>query len=698
MELRGPFLAALLLTACVTLPSALSQVDSSDAPPSSSSSSSSSLDVTVYVEGMVQVYGSYSSATADIGLVNHMRYVPPEYSYTLVEASVDNNEPLNEVPVAFSEELAGSLRTGDVVQAALKLKLSSEQASDLGLGFDDDGSAGGGRRRLLTSEAHEQARRMVLDFHETRRSLQEFMTLTDILNAVAGITLSELPLAENPVIIGQSDTIKDLFIENGKQQNVSSLTFVVKSTICGLQPKLDANAVRKYWFDNSSDKSLTATLQQYHKACTYDQLAFRPANNLVIDIDIPCNGTLPGSPLRYDLVNGYGGGRSDMMNEMLALPKLALEALRTTNPTLAAKFKEYRRQMYIFPFGWMKYISFDGMSSQGCTPTGPPCLAIINSAVYGLSSERLPVPVVFHELGHNIGLPHANGFSCKTIGKCEPVEFGDVSDIMGYGSPSDLNKTVLCLNAALAGWAAPIPGGHLSLGASLKPGMPQDFVLPSMSLKKENMLRIITDATNPSVITTTTNSQQVSQQRAIFVSYRVSGVTPASFDSGLGRNGSSFYDLDGYVWVHEFNETANGQPTTTPSLLLAKLDTSRGVNSFTQQLPTSLGSVTIKVKSKTADAARVTVCRAIRVNETGPNSCSDGLDNDCDGLVDNEDPDCNPSLRPPPPATSPPPKPLAPRPPSKVQPSPPRKAPAKKKRPPPHPKHTKKPSPKKNRG
>ncbi|GIL77138.1 hypothetical protein Vretifemale_6692, partial [Volvox reticuliferus] len=120
--------------------------------------------------------------------------------------------------------------------------------------------------------------------------------------------------------------------------------------------------------------------------------------------------------------------------------------------------------------------------------------------------------------------------------------------------------------------------------------------------------------------------------------------------------------------------------------------------SFTQQLPTSLGNVTIRVKSKTPQAATVTVCRAIRVNEAGLNTCSDGLDNDCDGLVDNDDPDCNPVLKPPPPATSPsPPKPPVPRAAPKAQPSSPlRKAPGKKKRSPPPHKRNKKPPPKKN--
>lgn len=43
------------------------------------------------------------------------------------------------------------------------------------------------------------------------------------------------------------------------------------------------------------------------------------------------------------------------------------------------------------------------------------------------------------------------------------------------------------------------------------------------------------------------------------------------------------------------------------------------------------------------DAAVVTVCIASQSRER---SCNDGLDNDCDGMIDDQDPDCNPDAEP----------------------------------------------------
>jgi hypothetical protein len=67
-----------------------------------------------------------------------------------------------------------------------------------------DSAGGGGAGRRLLSEEHEQARRMVLDFHETRRSLQDFTRLTSLLTTLNIGPLPATPKADNPVVIGKS--------------------------------------------------------------------------------------------------------------------------------------------------------------------------------------------------------------------------------------------------------------------------------------------------------------------------------------------------------------------------------------------------------------------------------------------------------------------------------------------------------------
>ncbi|GLC75997.1 hypothetical protein PLESTF_001716000 [Pleodorina starrii] len=503
--------------------------------------------------------------------------VHESYLVETVPAS-DGTNAQKHTAVDFGSK-AAQLATGDKIVAQLQVMVDAKSADMLGL------TPGSNGRRLL-SEEHETVRRMALDFHTTRRSLQEFNTLFDLIAAVrppvdvlaaAGATDAAAaddqpvpvakPKAVDFVVIGK-DTEKDLFVANGQQQHVTSLTFVFSVKTCGQNPATSAEKIKQAWFNSAagSNGPYPANLQRFYEVCSYNQMTFRSENNLVFDVDVPCTGQM--SRGKYDLKRGRGNGW-DTQNELFALAELAREFVQKTNKTLFADWANYRRKIMIFPFNW--------------------------------ASEIMPMA----------------GLAYK------------------------------------AGWSIPIPGGHLNAWSDLRPGIPRDFVLPSMSTGKANMLRIVTDETNTIITDAST-----APQRALFVAYRARDNNIATFDSGLlsvmGR------DISGQVWVHEYNQTANGLPTGIGSqpLLLAGLNDAANT-SFRHQFSSGLGAIAVTFKSKTATAATVTVCRALRqVENAGGNSCSDGADNDCDGLVDMADPDCNPNLRSPPltrAATSPPP-------------------------------------------
>ncbi|GLC65989.1 hypothetical protein PLESTF_000369900 [Pleodorina starrii] len=239
----------------------------------------------------------------------------------------------------------------------------------------------------------------------------------------------------------------------------------------------------------------------------------------------------------------------------------------------------------------------------------------------------IEMPIAFQELGHNIGLAHSARMAC-TGASCFKDEYGDFTDPMGSANPLDVEKTLICINAPQsykAGWSKPIAGGHLNAFADLRPGIPQEFSLPAMALTKNNMLRIVTDTTNSIVNDAPTSA---AFQRALFVSYR----------------------------VHEFIQTANAMsadPNHPSTLHMAGLIEGPGNATTYTQMITGSGGIRIALKSRTALAATVTVCRFLNQTEAvGSRSCSDGADNDCDGLVDLDDPDCKPLS--PPPQRSPP--------------------------------------------
>jgi hypothetical protein len=67
-------------------------------------------------------------------------------------------------------------------------------------------------RRLLSVQ-HEEARRMVLDFHGTRRTLQQVAKMLNVLRTIKAIRPDVVPTSNNPVLL-----------RNGASNKVSART------------------------------------------------------------------------------------------------------------------------------------------------------------------------------------------------------------------------------------------------------------------------------------------------------------------------------------------------------------------------------------------------------------------------------------------------------------------------------------------
>ncbi|KAG2436829.1 hypothetical protein HXX76_006351 [Chlamydomonas incerta] len=559
------------------------------------------------------------------------------------------------------------------------------------IGISSGGNSTRRLRRRLTAEQH-RARRMILDFHGTRRTLAEFNDLTSVLRQLG--VQNQVPKA---VVTGKTKKnggAKDLMIIGGKPLNISSITFFFTSSSCGINPVMTEAQIRARWFDNGDSAPITATLQRAYSTCSYNKLGFYPDNNLVVGpVDVPCIGTtsIKGP---YNLRTGFGNKR-DLDAEMYGLYDLAKDWLKKNGRTdVLTRLPYLRRKVIVWPWnnltqlaknGTQELVSWPGMGSMGCPgnpdPNGivPDCLTWMNN---DLPTTNLDLQVLFQELGHNIGLAHAGRLECDAQG-CLVNGYGDSTDPMGVAGPVNFEKSFTYFAAPAAykaGWSSPLV--NLNKDAIASGSGWTDYQVPSMHSTDKNFLRVAIDQTGINI------ADRLKPERALYVSFRVAQPL-GGYDSGLPK------ELNSRVWIHEYNETANGWSADIhkPTVLLNMLDLPAmdpktrkvgppvvpgwGTILTKAVFPSAFGrgdSLTVWLKAKTNTSATVGLCRATDTAET-PDTCYDGIDNDCDGLADDLDPDCGGED---PTALSPPPPPLV-----VLRKSPPPSAPPKRSPPPP---------------
>ena len=297
--------------------------------------------------------------------------------------------------------------------------------------------------------------------------------------------------------------------------------------------------------------------------------------------------------------------------------------------TLKINVNKFRHKMFMLPPG--VNCAWAGLGSLGC---GSSCMTWYNG-IYGTD-----LSVIMHELGHNFGLHHSSTPS---------NEYGDGSCAMGgccgnrcYSSPQSwilsLTQPVMVYNSS-----------------SLQKGIWYSNTIAAHLRNSTNFLKIDVDWVDTST--------------SYYISYR----EPIQFDQ---------YMLSQYknkVFVHRFLRNR----------ITAVLPVLQGIITQTSSytIPDLNVDVVVKFISSKDQHATVSICRKSGTVEI----CNDGIDNDCNGLTDTQDPVCS-SQAPLPPTSPSPPRPPSPSPPSPRPPSP-RPPPPPRPRPPPPSLRPKPPSP-----
>ncbi|PNH10563.1 Autolysin [Tetrabaena socialis] len=240
---------------------------------------------------------------------------------------------------------------------------------------------------------------------------------------------------------------------------------------------------------------------------------------------------------------------------------------------------------------------------------------------------------------HTHGLQHAGRMNGNTLD--EYGEYGDPSDVMGAFAGA--GNGLLCPNAPnryLLGWASTIAEndgdregsfGNLAAANFTRDSWIMGLTIPAASQSSQSMVVVNIGAANTAVGAARTLYPRY------YISYRVRNTTMGAFDSGLPAEQSR------RVFIHAYNGTQDlraPQNFHAKSVLLAS-----GQASFTWTSPfwnASVllgGGLVVRVERVNDTEAIVALCRQTMLKEAGE-ACGDGVDNDCDGKPDSEDPDC----------------------------------------------------------
>ncbi|KAG2496773.1 hypothetical protein HYH03_005181 [Edaphochlamys debaryana] len=388
--------------------------------------------------------------------------------------------------------------------------------------------------------------------------------------------------------------------------DIASVVFLY--SMCGYRRAIDEAAFRALWFNTGRTRPNDYTMQNYIQKCSFGRSKLTNSTQLVFEVDVPCRGTGPGG--RYNSKVACGDA------EQAAWSQAAEELVQRQ---WDIDLTPYKQRIGVLPNEVSKICGFGGRGSVGCAER---CYTWIT---HDYASNLV---YFLHEMGHNWGLRHATAYDSASA-------TGDWSCIMGTAGA--------CLNAANGwkmGWALPLPGADLN-GSTMPPGTWLPYFVPYQSTAHASHVRIY-----PSwVPTNSTDLGGGLPAPAFFISARIEDLP---FEGGVLDDywDEHFDSPPGMVFVHTSQNSQEPVPYLASHMEAA-------LNASQQYRAPPPYDIVVRVdRLDGATGASVTVCRSEQEAESrNDGSCYDGIDNDCDGLTDQQDQDCQTgALKPPPPA------------------------------------------------
>ncbi|KAG1675240.1 hypothetical protein FOA52_016271 [Chlamydomonas sp. UWO 241] len=380
----------------------------------------------------------------------------------------------------------------------------------------------------------------------------------------------------SPIQWTQTRVIKDVSV------------LVMIATICEQPAAASKTDVERLLFEGPD--SFARTLQGYYSECSLGQATLDANNSLVVEnVMMPCQ--VEDDP--YLLYRSDRCKYSDSDNWHNYAQHYVTDVLKIdTTP--------YKHRVLLMPREFSRNANCLWIGQGTLGPDRVSNSGQFLSSKVWLSGEYWNQMMAWmHEIGHTMYLHHA------MLGGCA---YCDATSYMGACCDSR------CLNTAnnwQLGWGAPL--ATLNTGSMPVLGSWIEFSLPAQHTDRENMLLVLPDWVP--------FYSAADRTWAWFIGYRIDS---GNYDDDIPAKFT--YQTNIYWWDGMYQE----MPLMTR--WFASIFTGEVFRNETD-------GWAIRQMSGGTQGAVVSVCRMGSVVESG-DQCFDGIDNDCDGLIDDEDPDC----------------------------------------------------------